>query len=219
MTTDNVDRIEVVRGPMSSLYGNDAMTGVINVISHRGEGPPSLSLTTNWGGHAEGHNPKNLISEQRVSFQGSLDKFCYSAAYGNYYDYGILPFNNRSTANVLNSRLDYAPVDRFNLTLTTLFIDNYFGFPTSSGDRFDTKAFGGSGLDPDQNQTNSNLLMGLTANYRPWDWWENELSLGYLISITAIIIRPTRTRCFFKITISTAGIWKINTASITGPTS
>jgi len=180
LTTDNVDRIEVVRGPMSSLYGNDAMTGVINVISRRGEGPPSLSLTTNWGAHASGHNNRNLISEQRVSFQGSWDRLGYSVAYGNYYDYGILPFNNRSTANVLNSRLDLSPVERFQLTLTTLFIDNYFGFPTSSGDRFDSTAAGGSGLDPDQNQTNNNLLLGLTATYRPWEWWENELSLGYL---------------------------------------
>jgi vitamin B12 transporter len=180
LTTDNVERVEVVRGPMSSLYGNDAMTGVINVISRRGEGPPSLSLTTNWGGHAEGHNPRNLISEQRVSFQGSLDKFGYAVAYGNYYDNGILPFNNRYTDNVLNSRLDYAPVDQFNLTLTTLFIDTYFAYPTSSGDRFDAHAFGGSGLDPDQNSSANNLLMGLTANYKPWDWWQNELSLGYL---------------------------------------
>ena len=47
LTTDNVERVEVVRGPMSSLYGNDAMTGVINIISRWGEGPPSVSLTTN----------------------------------------------------------------------------------------------------------------------------------------------------------------------------
>ena len=101
-------------------------------------------------------------------------------AYGNYYDFGILPFNNRYTGNVLNSRLDFSPSDRFTLTLTTLFIDTYFGYPTSSGDRFDNKAFGGPGLDPDQNSTNNNLLLGLTATYKPWDWWENELSLGYL---------------------------------------
>ena len=57
LTTDNVDRIEVVRGPMSSLYGNDAMTGVINVITRRGEGPPSLSLTTNWGAMPKATTP------------------------------------------------------------------------------------------------------------------------------------------------------------------
>jgi len=46
LTTDNVDRIEVVKGPMSSLYGSDAMTGVVNIISRKGEGRPSLTLTS-----------------------------------------------------------------------------------------------------------------------------------------------------------------------------
>ena len=38
---DMIERIEVVRGPMSSLYGSDAMGGVINVITkklHQGSG-------------------------------------------------------------------------------------------------------------------------------------------------------------------------------------
>lgn len=34
----NVERVEVVRGPQSSLYGSDAIGGVINIITRRGEG-------------------------------------------------------------------------------------------------------------------------------------------------------------------------------------
>ncbi len=181
LTTDNVERVEVVKGPMSSLYGSDAMTGVVNVISRKGEGKPSLTLTSNWGAHAEGHSKRNLISEQRLNFQGAWQKFAWSVGYGNYYDYGILPFNNRLTANVLNSRLDLTPMEKLTFTFTTLFIDQYSGFPTSGGgDRLDSKVFGGVGLDPDQNTANNNLLLGLTANYQPWDWWQHELSLGYL---------------------------------------
>lgn len=181
LTTDNVERVEVVKGPMSSLYGSDAMTGVVNIISRKGEGKPSLSLTSTWGAHAEGHNNRNLISEQRLNFQGAWRQFAWSVGYGNYYDYGILPLNNRFTANVLNSRLDVKPMEQLTFTFTTLFIDQYSGFPTSGGgDRIDAKPFGGVGLDPDQNNTNNNLLLGLTANYQPWDWWQQELSLGYL---------------------------------------
>jgi len=42
LTTDQVDRIEVVRGPTSVLYGSDAMTGVIQIFTKSGSGPAAL---------------------------------------------------------------------------------------------------------------------------------------------------------------------------------
>jgi len=38
LTTDNIDRIEIVRGPVSVLYGTDAVTGVIQVFTRTGQG-------------------------------------------------------------------------------------------------------------------------------------------------------------------------------------
>ncbi|QGY40293.1 TonB-dependent receptor [Pseudodesulfovibrio cashew] len=38
LPVDNVDRIEVVRGPGSVIYGGSAMGGVINIITRRGKG-------------------------------------------------------------------------------------------------------------------------------------------------------------------------------------
>lgn len=37
LTLDNVDRIEILRGPQSALYGSDAMSGVVNISSRKAE--------------------------------------------------------------------------------------------------------------------------------------------------------------------------------------
>jgi vitamin B12 transporter len=180
LTVDNINRIEVVRGPMSSLYGNDAMTGVISMMTRQGQGPAKLTLSSLWGGHAEGHSANNLIDEQRVSLEGGWKKLSYSMAYGHYDDSGTLSINNRFSSNVVNARFDLEPSDQLKLTLTNYYVDTYYGFPTSSGDRFDAKCFGGNGLDPDQNQKTSTMLLGLGGNYQPVSWWQNELLLGFL---------------------------------------
>ncbi len=44
LPTDGVERVEVTRGPQSALYGSNAVTGVVNIVSQRGEGPPRFSL-------------------------------------------------------------------------------------------------------------------------------------------------------------------------------
>ncbi len=49
-TPDNLERIEVLRGPGSTLYGSDAMGGVINLITRRGEGPMKYAYTQEYGG-------------------------------------------------------------------------------------------------------------------------------------------------------------------------
>ncbi len=48
-TLEDIERIEVVRGPMSSLYGSGAIGGVINLISRAGSGAPHGSVTAAGG--------------------------------------------------------------------------------------------------------------------------------------------------------------------------
>ncbi len=44
LSADDIERIEIIRGPMSGLYGSNAVGGVVNIITRRGQGPLSLTV-------------------------------------------------------------------------------------------------------------------------------------------------------------------------------
>lgn len=47
----DIERIEILRGPQSALYGSDAMGGVINIVTRKGVGKPKASLTVEGGSY------------------------------------------------------------------------------------------------------------------------------------------------------------------------
>ena len=51
ISPDNIERIEVLRGPQSSIYGSDAMGGVVNIITRKPQGKPQLSATVEGGSY------------------------------------------------------------------------------------------------------------------------------------------------------------------------
>ena len=70
---DTIERIEIVRGPRSSLYGPDAMGGVIQIFTRRGGGsPPSARLTGGSNGTAQAAASLGFGDASRwVDLQGS----------------------------------------------------------------------------------------------------------------------------------------------------
>ena len=51
LTTDNIEKIEILRGSQSTLWGQDAMGGVINIVTRKGKGIPSHSLSFEGGSY------------------------------------------------------------------------------------------------------------------------------------------------------------------------
>jgi vitamin B12 transporter len=77
LTLDNVDKVEIVHGAESALYGTDAMSGVIQIFTHRGETRiPEASF------FAEGGSYSSIRCG--AQFAGQLNRFDYAAA-GSYF--------------------------------------------------------------------------------------------------------------------------------------
>jgi vitamin B12 transporter len=71
-TLEDVQRIEVVRGPMSGLYGSGAIGGVINIITRSGSGAPHGSVTIA-GGLPRQDQVGGTLSGKSGAFDYNLD--------------------------------------------------------------------------------------------------------------------------------------------------
>jgi vitamin B12 transporter len=79
MSTDGIEQIEIVRGPLSSMYGSDAIAGVINIIPRRGEGKPVFEVGGALGSF--------LTRDVNAAVSGKTGNLDYSFA-GSYLDIG-----------------------------------------------------------------------------------------------------------------------------------
>lgn len=66
LTTDNIERIEILRGAQSMLWGSDAMGGVINVVTKRGQGPLAVSGFLEYGSFASLREGGTVSGKQGV---------------------------------------------------------------------------------------------------------------------------------------------------------
>ncbi len=121
LTVDDVERIEVLRGPQSTLYGSEAIGGVIHIITKKGRGKPSFSLAAEGGSYST-HNEYASASGAVGIFNYAIsashhDTDGFSARSGDGEDDG---YRNITVA----SRFGLEPTDYFDLDVSFRYIDS-----------------------------------------------------------------------------------------------
>lgn len=172
-TLENVERVEILRGPQSPLYGSDALGGVIHIITRQGSGRPTLRLTSSTGSYGTITSRGEITGSMRgVRFSFGLHHWAtkgVSAANSSY------PGNSEpdGTKNVsLSARLSFSPMKNFEFDFVA----------RSTLARIDIDNFGGSyGDDPNNIQDYRHLLgraqiRSLLHNNR----WEQKFSISLI---------------------------------------
>jgi vitamin B12 transporter len=101
--TDDIGRIEVLRGAGGALYGSEAVGGVVNIITQKGEGRPHLSLSS------AGGNTGTSSQLGRVAGQSGI--VSYSASLGYFTTAGFRPINDDFSNLTSAARVDVTPVE------------------------------------------------------------------------------------------------------------
>ena len=134
LSTDNIERIEVVRGPSSVVWGSDAVTGVVNIITRSGRGGPRMMASARAGSFG------TIDGEAQVS--SSTTAATYSVGLAHHHTNGIYDFNNANGSTVFSGRADAAINTKTDGSFSVRFSDNVAHYPTNgSGVPVDSNAF------------------------------------------------------------------------------
>jgi vitamin B12 transporter len=110
LTLDNIDKVEIVRGAESAIYGSDAVSGVIQLFTHRGSTrTPEFSVFGEGGTFSSGRGGALL--------SGLLGKFDYSAGAAYFQSDGQGP-NDAFLNRTLSANFGYSFSDTSQLRLT-----------------------------------------------------------------------------------------------------
>jgi vitamin B12 transporter len=158
-TTDNIDRVEVVRGPQSTIYGPRAMAGVIQLFTKQGTGTPGVTISEEGGTY--GTFRESLASD------GKIDIFDYSIGVSRLDTDNARPNNQyRNTAEIAD--LGLTPIDNLRLGALITYLLSDTGNPNSI---FTPR--------PVDNFLTERWLIGPHLDWKPNDWWEQKIIFDY----------------------------------------
>ena len=148
LTTDDIDRIEIVRGPVSVLYGSEAVSGVVQIFTRRGEAPRFTA-----GVRAGSHGTR----EADAAVGGRGLGWDYSLGAARRTSDGALAFNNAHRNTTLTGSVGTAAGSSTDLRLTGRATDGRYNFPTD---------FSGALVDSNQYSFERRIVTGLDVAQR-----------------------------------------------------
>ncbi len=112
MPVNSVEKIEIVRGPGSVLYGDAAIGGVINIITKKGQGKPTFNVSAIGGSYG--------LHDERIGVNGASGKWTYALTGENNFSSG---YRDRSKYSAQGGGLDvgYSASDLLNVSLGVSF--------------------------------------------------------------------------------------------------
>jgi iron complex outermembrane receptor protein len=118
----NIEKIEIVRGAGSALYGDSAIGGVINIITLQGTGSPEARGSVILGSYG--------LHDEQAGFSGSSKKLSYSASAENQKSYG---YRERSKFSSQGGglRIGYDSSEKLALDLNLSFTQTDYDLPGS----------------------------------------------------------------------------------------
>ncbi len=159
LVTDDIDRIEVVRGPQSTLYGPRALAGVIQIFTKQGEGTPTIMLSGEGGSYD--------TFREWLESEGKIDQFDYSIGASRIDTDNARPNNQyRNSAAIAN--VGWSPNEQFRIGSLFTYSLSDTGNPNTI---FDPK--------PLDNFLTERWLIAPHIDFRLRDWWEHKLIVSY----------------------------------------
>ena len=159
LTTDNFDRIEIVRGPQSTIYGPRALAGVVQIFTKRGEGTPGITVSEEGGTYD--------TFREALQSDGKIDIFDYSVGASRIDTDNARPNNQyRNTAGIADLGLSLSETLRVGSLFMYSLSDT--GNPNSI---FNPK--------PLDNFLTERWWIGPHLDWKPADWWEQKLIFDY----------------------------------------
>jgi vitamin B12 transporter len=171
LTTDNIDRIEIVRGAQSMLYGSDAMGGVINIFTKRGVDRFTSNAFIEYGSFAS--------IREGVQVSGAKGPFDISASLSRWDTSSFSAIDYRRGAYERDGFHNWQGSGKLGITLPK---DGRLEFNLrwyNSVVNFD--GFADSGAPADvfgANQTTRNLIISGTYDQPITSWWNQKLTLA-----------------------------------------